>query len=130
MTVKHVEKRGSMVRPKNKSVVRRQAIVESFSKPVELVVDPLSCTFAAEKAYLEAPLHPRFKGCKGDSKCFAVRIEASVETCARQVLKQKSNILSTDNVVGAVMIGLQTLDGLQRRRRVESWKVPDGLCLM
>lgn len=80
------------------------------------------------KACLKLPRFCRFVGCKIDSKCLVASTEGLVETHARRILNEKSDISGTDVVADACRIAVQVLDGSGARKRMKLWKVPDRLC--
>lgn len=50
------------------------------------------------------------------------------ETCARQVVNGKSDISGVNEVADEYKIVFGAVDGLQARKLMGSWKLPDGLC--
>lgn len=105
-----------MVPLEQNSVARIQGLVEKFSKPYKLVVDLFFATFRTVKKCLELLRNRHFVSCKVDAERFAASMEALVETNARQVWNEESDICDTDEVVDACMIVLQASDGFQARK--------------
>lgn len=101
-------------------------LVEKFSKPCELVVDPFSGTFAT--ACLELLRLRHFVGCKVDVGCPAASTKALDKTYARQILGKKSDNLCKEKLVNVYRIVLRASNCSRARKWGGSWNVPVVLC--
>lgn len=78
-----------------------QYLADKVSRPVKLVVDPFSGTFATAKECLKLLPHRCFGVCKVVTECFAASTKVLAETHAGLVLNDYSVICCTDKAAGA-----------------------------
>lgn len=86
-----------MLRPEQKSRQWMMDIIEKFTKPGDLVVDPCAGTFSVAMACMLMPKHRKFVGCDKDDSCLENSMTSLVALFARQILNPNSDIDGTDH---------------------------------
>lgn len=91
------------------------------------MVDLFPVLLVTTNASLKPPRYCCFMGCKVHAERFAGRTEELIETYARWVSNEKSDISSSDHVVDACKIVFRALNGLRSKKWMRVWKVPAHL---
>ena len=121
----------AMLRPEQKSITLMSDIIEKFSKPGDLVVDPCSGTFSVAKACLLLPKHRRFVGCDLDPACLQHTEDRLIELFARQLLNPRSDISTRDDKLTSSAQNLVAeIERLKVTKRAAAWNTPKGLSPM
>lgn len=128
MRLERMERKCRLSRPEQKIVCWKRNLVDSFSKPVQFVFDLLFDTFLTAKACLELWRPSHIKICELDAYCFKANTAALVETYVGQIMKEKSTISRSDEVMGVRKKYSRVLEWLRGRKQMKSWKMPVELC--
>lgn len=89
---------------KRKSIIWVYELVSKFWKPRKLIVDPCAEMFATANDCMMLPNNCSFIGCTIDKVRFQTSMSSVVETLARQVLNDKSNITGSENIEAAALL--------------------------
>ena len=116
-----------MLRPEQKSRQWMMDIIEKFTKPGDLVVDPCAGTFSVAMACMLMPKHRKFVGCDKDDSCLENSMTSLVALFARQILNPNSDIDGTDHDKVHAKVLLRELDAIEAKRRLDIWDIPPGV---
>lgn len=92
------------VRAEQKKVACMEGFINSFLKPGNLVLDPCLEMLPTAKACMPLPNHLDFIGCEIGKFCIRASMPSAVETSARKLLNDDSDITASEDIGAASMV--------------------------
>jgi len=118
------------LRPEQKNVSWMMDLVQKFTKPGMLVLDPFAGTLSVAKACLSLNKHRRFIVSDADAACVKVSLPSLVLVLAKQFLNEDSDLEGNEEELAAARVFVDGMARFQVREDLSEACGPPGFPAM